>query len=289
MFTKLVLSGGSIKGFSSLGVVQYFLDNKLLDIDTYVGCSCGAMAGYLLAIGYTPIEIITYLCINNATENIVSDFDINKMLEGKGLTEFKLQQLFEKMTIDKIGRFITMAELKKSFNKTFICSVYNLTKKETEYFGPDTTPTMPCITAVMISCNLPFILEKYKYMNCYYIDGGISDNFPIQLVDNGEDSVLGINIDNTPKEDTELDKDFNIAEEFFELLFVPVRQISLNKIKDTSDKCYIFTVTVNASKLKFNPTKTDMMDFFSTGYQQIKNVYDKEGKEGHAKEGDDNG
>lgn len=273
MFTKLVLAGGSIKGFASLGVVQYFLDNKLLDIDTYIGCSCGSMIGYLLAIGYTPIEMITYLCVNNSLTDIATDFDFNKMLEGKGITEFKFQKLFEKMTIDKIGRLITFEELYESFGKKFICSVYNLTKRQTEYFGVDTTPKMPCITALIMSCNLPIISEKYKYMDCHYIDGGICDNFPIQLVDNGVDSVLGVNIDGNNETGICENKEFNITEYFFELLFVPVRQISINKIENCSDKTYVFVVKIDTNKLQFNLTKNEMMDLFSSGYQQVKNEY----------------
>jgi len=274
-FTKLVLSGGSVKGFSTLGAVQYFLDKSLLDIDTYVGCSCGAITGYLLAIGYSPVEIMSYVCTNNFMDKIISEFDINSMLSGKGLTEFNLQQLLEKMTIDKIGHFITLGELKEKYSKNLICSVFNITKEKSEYFGPDTHATMPCITAVKISCNLPLIFEKYKYMDSYYIDGGISDNFPIEVVDNGKDNVLGLNL-SSEKDTKQNEEEFNFVNYFFNLLFIPVKQISLNKIKNSSENCATFTINVDIeSKLKFDLSKTEILELFSAGYQQVKEEVEK--------------
>ena len=71
-FDTLVLSGGSSKGILILGALQYAYDNFLLNnIDIYVGTSCGAIIGYLLAIGYTPLEIIVYICSNQLMGKIV--------------------------------------------------------------------------------------------------------------------------------------------------------------------------------------------------------------------------
>ena len=58
-YNKIILSGGAIKGFSTLGSLQYLHEHQLIkDVDKYVGTSVGSGILYLLAIGYTPIEII---------------------------------------------------------------------------------------------------------------------------------------------------------------------------------------------------------------------------------------
>ena len=67
----LVLPGGGIKGLTILGALQYCHDNFLLtDIVNYVGTSSGSMICYLLAIGYTPVDIITNICCNQIMEKI---------------------------------------------------------------------------------------------------------------------------------------------------------------------------------------------------------------------------
>ena len=61
-YDTLVLSGGSSKGLVILGALQYGYDNYLLnEIETYIGTSAGAITCFLLAIGYSPLEIISYI------------------------------------------------------------------------------------------------------------------------------------------------------------------------------------------------------------------------------------
>jgi hypothetical protein len=68
-YDTLVLSGGSSKGIIILGALQYLIDNYLIsNIETYIGTSVGSIICYLLLIGYTPIEIIVYICKNQLLE-----------------------------------------------------------------------------------------------------------------------------------------------------------------------------------------------------------------------------
>ena len=78
MYDTLVLSGGGVNGILELGALQYCNDKNLLSsIKTYVGTSIGSIICYLLIIGYTPVEIIVYLCTHNKLlEEEVSYFRI---------------------------------------------------------------------------------------------------------------------------------------------------------------------------------------------------------------------
>jgi predicted acylesterase/phospholipase RssA len=111
-YDTLVLSGGGIKGFCLLGGVQAAFDLGLLkNIDTYVGTSVGAMIGYLLAIGYTPIEIIVSLYTNRWLEKM-QYFNLVAMINGNGATSFtNLNEALEKLTLAKIGRLLTLGKL----------------------------------------------------------------------------------------------------------------------------------------------------------------------------------
>ena len=80
MYDGLVLSSGGIRGFLHLG----FLDNLysyITNVKYYCGCSVGAYICMLLSIGYTPLEIMIYLCTNDISQLFK---DLNPLL----LTEF---------------------------------------------------------------------------------------------------------------------------------------------------------------------------------------------------------
>ena len=92
-----------------LGALQYCYDNFILtDVINYVGTSSGAMTSYLLAIGYTPVDIVTYICCYQIMEKI-QHFDLFAMINNLGATAFTpVSELLEKMTIDKIGYLPTL-------------------------------------------------------------------------------------------------------------------------------------------------------------------------------------
>ena len=147
-FDTLVLPGGSVKGLFILGALQYCYDNFLLtDVHNYIGTSSGAMSSFLLAIGYTPVEIITQICTNQIIERM-QHFDIFAMINNLGATSFtNISEYLEKLTIDKIGYLPTFHDLKHKFNKNLVCVTYNLSKGMAEYLSYETHPTLPCLVA----------------------------------------------------------------------------------------------------------------------------------------------
>ena len=44
----------------------------------------------------------------------------------------------------------------------------------TEYLSYLNHPNMQCLIALRMSCNLPIIFSQFKYLNCYYLDGGMT-------------------------------------------------------------------------------------------------------------------
>ena len=113
-YDTLVLSGGSSKGIIILGALQYAYDNFLLNkVTNYIGTSIGAIICYLLAIGYTPIEIVIYICTNQLFEKI-QHFNIVAMINGVGAISFNnIYEHLEKMTIEKLGYIPTFLDYNK--------------------------------------------------------------------------------------------------------------------------------------------------------------------------------
>ena len=270
-YNTLVLSGGSVRGIATLGALQYAYDNFLLkDVKTYIGTSAGAMTCYLLCIGYTPIEIIVYLCTHQLLEKMQT-FNIVAMIQGRGASSFnQLGEHLEKMTIKKIGYLPTMSDIYEKLGKTLICTTHNLTESRTEYIRHETHPKVPCITALRMSANLPLVFERYKYGRCLYVDGGISDNFPIQLGDTLDSKTLGIVLaGGTSSLDEEAE--LNTLEYIYDLIFIPVTQSVEYKIVNASEKCKIVYIPV--SKFKFfnlNLSSTDKLNLFSEGYEHMR-------------------
>jgi len=274
-YDTLVLPGTSSKGFILLGALQYAYDNFLIkNIKTYIGTSCGAMISFLLCIGYTPIEIIVYICTHQLLEKMQC-FNIVAMIQGNGASSFHiLHEHLEKMTITKIGNLPTLKQLYDNFDKKLICVTHNITEDKTEYLSYETYPHIPCLTALRMSSNLPLIFEHYKYGNSFYIDGGISDNFAIKLGDELGRKVLGINLINESvfkEEVTEL----NMIEYFYKLIMVPVNQSILYKINQTSKKCNIINIIDdnNIKLFDFDVKSKIKMEMFSSGYLQCGNYF----------------
>ena len=91
--TKLVLSGGGIKGIAHIGVLHAFEDKGVLkDIKTIVGCSAGAIVAFLYVIGFAPKELY----------KIAIKFDFTKFKS----TNIKFENLFNKFGLENGNKMI---------------------------------------------------------------------------------------------------------------------------------------------------------------------------------------
>lgn len=273
-FDTLVLCGGGVKGIITLGALQYAIDQYLLQsVNKYIGTSIGAIICYLLAIGYTPIELIVQLCTMKLDS--FKFFDILSLTQNKGAMSFNsIQEHLERLTVEKIGKFITLGELQTKYKKTLICTSYNLTENKLEYLGPDTHPELPCITALKMSSNLPLIFEKFKYMGNYYIDGGIAENFPIELADKDLDKkIFGIM---TFSKKT-FENTTNVLEYAYELLYIPNDELTKIKIERASDRCKILKINTKThlKAYELNISSIDKLNMFSRGYNKAKKFLTK--------------
>lgn len=270
-FDTIVLAGGSSKGIMMLGALQYLSDNFYLsEIKNFIGTSSGAIICFLLSIGYTPIEIMVYICTHQLLEKI-QHFNIVAMINGCGASSFSnIYEQLEKMTIEKIGYIPTFSDLKNKYNVNFICVTYNLTENKTEYLSFENNPDLPCLIGLRMSSNLPLIFEKFKYGNNFYVDGGLSDNFAIDLGDKIGKKILGLYID-SDDEKLKKENDVNVIEYIYKLMFIPISQSTMFKINNVSNKCKIIKLQNNKINFfDFNINSVEKLNLFSSGYQETK-------------------
>ena len=274
-FDTLVLSGGSIHGIIMLGALQYSDDKYLLrNVTKYVGTSVGALCAYLLAIGYTPIEIMVYICTKQILEKM-KNFNIVDMVNGSGATSFSyIHEQLEKMTIEKIGQLITLGDLYHKYGKELYCVTHNLTSDKLEILSYELYADMPCLIALRMSANLPLIFDHFTYMGSYYIDGGASNNFPIDVGDKKGKKILGLVLHNMNLNFSE-NKD-NMLEYIYKLMYIPVKQNVINNINSVSDKCTIITLQPDKTPFfDFSLDSHTKLEMFSNGYIQMKEYWEK--------------
>lgn len=275
-YTKLVLSGGGIYGFQLLGAVNYFENNiDFKKIIEFSGTSVGSMLCYLLAIGYNSTEIITMLLKTKVFDKI-KHFNVMQMVEGGGATSFSpIQELIETLTISKIGRFLTLSQLRKDFGKTFTCVTYDLTKNKRENLHPDTHPDLPCITAVRLSSTVPFIFPPYLYDGSQYVDGGLVCNFPADLISDSEGKCLGIYLFNRLSDKT-LNKNFDLVKFAVSIMTVPIHEATHQSVLKAEDKKGMELIRILKpvkAMFKFDISSTEKLNLFSNGFNAARDQY----------------
>lgn len=195
-YDTIVVSGGGLKGLVSLGCLHYFYENKHvtpISIKRYSGTSVGSMICLLLSCGYTPMEIFAEVY---TTESFFDNRDLGFELSIQGIYNISaVTKKVKTMMIKKIGYNPTFQQLydfskdQGNENELYICGT-NVDKLKPEYFSHITHPDMLVIDAVDISCNLPFVFKKIQYQGMNYVDGGISNNVPIDIFEGKSYNIL---------------------------------------------------------------------------------------------------
>ena len=272
-FDTLVLPGGGIKGIYLLGGLHAFSEGKMMNkITNYVGTSVGSIICYLLSIGYEPVEILIIIYKNKLLEKL-QNFNIMKFTDGDGAINFSIiSEFLEKITIEKIGYLLTLGKLKEVYGKTLICVTYNMTTCSVEYLGPDNYPDIPCITALRMSSNIPLIFGRFLYMNSFYIDGGMAENFPIIKAEEIGKKILGINLQ-LPEKSLQDNPSDGMMLYILRLLQIPIIHLTLEKSKIFNEKSKILNIKTGELKsfLDFNLKSQRRLEMFSEGYIQVKN------------------
>lgn len=203
----LVLSSGAVKGYVMLGALHYlFINDILKNVDHVIGTSVGSIMGFLLLLGISPVDILSYIC----TCNFDAKFSYNSVewsnsFSKKGVFSFELissqLQLIAKKHLNNDSP--NLQQLFEHSGKKFTIVTYNLSRKQTLYINHETHPGLSCIEALQMSSNIPFVFNQYVYENDVYIDGAVTDGYAIEhanRVKQKHEVVLGLAITRNTKE-----------------------------------------------------------------------------------------
>ena len=242
----LALSGGGARGFAHIGILK-FLDECGLRPDIIVGTSAGALMGVLYADGYKPDEIIT-------------------LFNGHDFSEFASVQipkmgLFDSSKFYKYIKKIVRAKDLSELQIPVIVMTTNLDNGEACAFTQGLIPDI-----VTASCSVPVVFNPVKIDGTHYVDGGLFHNFPVSIIRNECDAIIGSNV--SPIIPDKYKKTIvGIAERSYHYLF------KANTDKDR-DMCDILIETEEFSDYRmFDIDKAETI--VQIGYNAAKQAFDK--------------
>jgi NTE family protein len=272
--TNIVFSGASTKIFLFIGFLKYIkeLDDTVLDnIKNYAGSSSGSLICCGLVLGFSVEEIEELL--------IRLDFSKFKDINSDGILTFfdnygldncsHFEKLFRIMIKKKVdNENITFSELYNITKKKLVISASNLNKKQTTYFSYENTPDIKVIDAVIASISIPILYIPKKIDDDLYLDGCITNHFPINIFKNSKKETIGAIVLSNQKR-TELN---NFLDIISSIVFCGFENQSKEILREYEN---VIVLDNDIDSLDFNMTKEIKIKTINDGYEQTYNYFKK--------------
>lgn len=276
----LAIEGGGVKGIASAGALLRLDELGVYkNIKRISGSSAGAICAGAIAVEYSAQEIVDVLketdfkqFEDDSSGYIRDAFRLfNKYGIAKGDAFFKW---YGEIMYKKTGnKNITFQEVYDKFGNDLIITGTNVDKQKTVYFSYKTHPDMAVRQAVRISMSIPFFYEPVKYNDDLYVDGGVLQNYPIDVFDdvNTECNPCAIGILLVSEDEIqhkELDTGSVIK---FGMAIVNgmLNQLSLRHISSQYWKQTIKVNTFDISSTNFSLTKEQQNRLLTSGYTAV--------------------
>lgn len=288
--TTLVLSGGGVKGFLTLGVLSV-LDRvgKLTPITSIIGTSVGSLIGLLLIGGVTPLEIFENLytrpsllpgsegaltrmeTLRRAWHTSLSAFDDWGFLDIRTLT-LPVEEMLATARLRPTNPFFGMTESPTFFEvfertgKKLTIIATNLSLRRAETFSVETSPHLRCLDAARMSSSIPIIFKSLRYRGNFYADGALLTNFPIEYVEPGT-SYIGVLI--ATDVGNEID---SFLDYINRIVSLPLWAENEKKALATSPLACHIVVRFPISGVDFSPSVESRIRMFARGAEEAEAV-----------------
>ena len=190
----IVIAGGGAKVMSGLGAI-HILKKKghLAQVKTVAGTSAGAIVATSFALNRNCVE----LCNALSKQSYVPEVDLGNFPRAFGIDTGA--HLYSAIDILMGGQTYTFRSILEETGVTLIICATNLSELKATYFSPMNTPEFDVRTAIRMSCSIPIVFSAVRYEDSVYVDGALSDPFPVDYVANLEhvNNVLGIRYDSS--------------------------------------------------------------------------------------------
>jgi NTE family protein len=244
--TGLVLSGGAARGFAHVGILKAMHEWDYIP-DVVSGVSAGSIVGAFYCDGYAPEEIFEIFNQRKLFDFFRLSLPKYGFLEMTGLRDVLRKNLRKKMFQD--------------LRKPLWVTVTNYCTGKTEYLNSGNV-----IDAVIASSSIPVIFKPWKIGDNYYIDGGITNNFPVEPIHEISSQLIGAYVN-----------PIDIVDEPLGILQTALRSFQLSISSKIQDKKKNMTVFIEPKLLKryglfeVNHSK----EIFQVGYNEAVKVFSK--------------
>lgn len=219
----LVLSGGGAKGLAHIGMIQALEENGI-PIDYVTGTSIGAIIGGFYAMGYSPADMLALFkspTFTNWMNGTVEQEYVNYFRQSDPTPEIISTEVSLKESILKAGKMLPTslmspiqmnfaflqltsqftAQCQNDFNRLFIpfrSIAADINERKQYVFR-----TGDLGDAIRASMTFPFVFKAIKVDGKLLYDGGIYNNYPVDIMENdfNPDVYIGsvvVDIDSKP-------------------------------------------------------------------------------------------
>lgn len=266
-FETLVLSGGGVKGFHHLGGLLY-LFKRQRRFRRFVGSSIGAIVLALCLAGYEPLEL---LYIFYRIDFMTLGFTLNLLrlarscgMNPQSAVEGLLAGLFARKGLPAD---VTMRQLHERTGVEFEVVVTNLTAFRGEFVHHSTHPDVPVLTALLMSSCVPVVFEPVRYRGELFVDGGISNNYPIERHPRAI-GMLIVDVDPARPETPE-----TLVDYMYRLFNYTVFQNVYSKCQQYMDRTVLFHNARRLMPVSFWLRPEDKVALFREGYRLAREFF----------------
>jgi NTE family protein len=169
-----VLSGGGVRGAAHLGVLQACRERGIVP-GAIAGTSAGALVGAMIADGRTPEEVLDLVRAELKRSNFIRRPGFASKRIEAFLARVLRRRQFEELPIPL---FVSATDLEKGGQRIF--------------------HTGPLIPALMASCAIPVVFPPVLVEGTFYVDGGISNNLPVEPFQQQIGQVVCVHVNPLP-------------------------------------------------------------------------------------------
>jgi predicted acylesterase/phospholipase RssA len=179
--TAMAFSGGGVLGNAYVGALSV-LEKHGLDyskITKLAGTSAGALTAAALAVGHNAESCNNILRKTGFKDLFYPEYSSVLARRG-GSSGQKLEEFVGRVLEEKTGNpDITLKQVYDEYGKEVVCVATELDTLRERKFRYQTDPDLPVRHAVRMSSSVPIILEHVEYDGHVYVDGGLTNNFPV--------------------------------------------------------------------------------------------------------------
>lgn len=278
----LVLSGGGASGFAHIGVLKA-LEEKQIPIDYITGTSAGALVGALYASGYSPQEIEAYVLSERFQLMTIGELEKSQQFfffeenQDASIIEIPfskdsilLKSLPTSVVTSTLLDFEMMrllgtagASVNDNFDNLMVpfrCVASDIRNKKSIVFG-----TGKLNQVVRASMTYPFYISPIEIDGLLLFDGGLYNNFPLDVMYNEFDTdfIIGSNVTSNAGKPTE----DNLISQITNML------VSYSNFSLPCENGYIIQPKANLSTFEFSEVKKAIQEGYQSTLESIDSLY----------------